>query len=153
MFPEWNIDQIRKEAIDNPNLYWLEPRTSFSVKNEVDVQFDFPINAMAFLYQCYDSIRKAPISNKGINKKSFTFYLNNLKSQYGLWSIERIVGLKAGKPMAADGFTNVTLKVYKGHNQTLHELSLDDIPFLNPYDWISLFNIVAKIVVKHEPIF
>ena len=29
---------------------------------------------------------------------------------------------------------------------------LADIPFLNHYDWISLFNIVAKDVVKYEPI-
>ncbi|CAI9294355.1 unnamed protein product [Lactuca saligna] len=28
-----------------------------------------------------------------------------------------------------------------------------DLPFMNPYDWILLFNIVAKDVTKYEPIF
>lgn len=149
MFPEWTINRIQKEVIDNLNLYWLQPQTSFEVKNEMGYQFDFSITTKAFQFWCFDSIQKAHLSNKGINKL-FIFYVKNLKPQYESWSLGRIVALKLRKPIAVDGFTNVGLKVYRGHNQTLHELSLVDITFLNPYDWISLF--VAKGVVKYEPI-
>ncbi|CAH1424783.1 unnamed protein product [Lactuca virosa] len=50
MFPDGTVYRIQKEAIDNPNLFWLEPQTSFSVKNEMDCQLDFPISAKAFLF-------------------------------------------------------------------------------------------------------
>lgn len=29
IFPEWTVDWIQKKAIDNPNMFWLEPHTSF----------------------------------------------------------------------------------------------------------------------------
>ncbi|CAH1454195.1 unnamed protein product [Lactuca virosa] len=43
MFSKLIVDRIQKEAIYNPTLFWLEPQTSFSVKNEMDYQLDFPI--------------------------------------------------------------------------------------------------------------
>lgn len=50
MFPEWTVDRIQKEAIDNPTLFWLEPHTSLSIKNEMDCQLDFIITAKPFIF-------------------------------------------------------------------------------------------------------
>lgn len=61
--------------------------------------------------------------------------------------------MKVGKPIVVDGFTNITFIAFRSHNHEVHEFSLADIPFMNPYDWISLFNIVAEDVVKYEPIY
>ncbi|CAI9265619.1 unnamed protein product [Lactuca saligna] len=36
LFPPWSIERIEEEALNNPKLYYLEPRTSFSVDNDVD---------------------------------------------------------------------------------------------------------------------
>lgn len=41
MFHELTTDRIKKEAINNSGLYWLEPQTSIDVKNEMGCQFTF----------------------------------------------------------------------------------------------------------------
>lgn len=102
---------------------------------------------------CFDSIVKAPLSNKGVNKDFFLLLCEEFKALVESWRLQRTVALEVGKPMVVDVFTNVGLKVYRGHSQTLHELSLTDIPFLNPYDWISLFNIIVKDTVNYDPNF
>ncbi|CAI9282882.1 unnamed protein product [Lactuca saligna] len=50
MFPEWIVDQIQEEAINNPNLYWLETQTSFSITNDLECQLDFLISAKVFQF-------------------------------------------------------------------------------------------------------
>ena len=37
IFPLWTLEQILKEAIDNPNVYWLEPVGSFDLENSLDL--------------------------------------------------------------------------------------------------------------------
>lgn len=34
LFPEWTLDWMQKEAIDDLNLFWLEPKTSFDTNND-----------------------------------------------------------------------------------------------------------------------
>ena len=33
LFFPWSMEQIRDEAIDNPNVYWMEPVVSFDLDN------------------------------------------------------------------------------------------------------------------------
>ena len=88
-----------------------------------------------------------------INRKLFNLYLKYGKPQYKSWSLKRIVGLKVGLPEQTEDFPNIHFKGFWGSNHVLHEFSLADLPLMNPYDWISLFNIIAKDVKKYEPIF
>ena len=62
LFLAWSLERIQKESIKDPNLYWLEPTTSFDLSNNVECQFDFPINPRAFLFRCFESIEKSMIS-------------------------------------------------------------------------------------------
>ncbi|CAI9285353.1 unnamed protein product [Lactuca saligna] len=43
LFPPWSLEPISNEALDNLRLHWLEPITSFELKNTLDLQLDFPI--------------------------------------------------------------------------------------------------------------
>lgn len=54
-------------------------------------------------------------------------------------------------PVQTEDFLNVQFKGFWGSNHVLHEFTLDGLPFMNPFDWISLFNIVAKDVKNYEP--
>ncbi|CAI9291676.1 unnamed protein product [Lactuca saligna] len=69
IFPDWNVDQIQKEAINYPKLFLLEPRTSFSTKNESKCQLDFLITTKAFQFRCFKNIMKVPLANVAVNKK------------------------------------------------------------------------------------
>lgn len=37
LFPAWSVECILNEAIDNQNIYWLEPVVSFDLENSVDL--------------------------------------------------------------------------------------------------------------------
>lgn len=76
----------------------------------MDYQFDAPMTARAFVFHCFESIQKAHLLNKGINKKLFTFYVKNPKPQFESWRLERIVRLKVKKPMTVDGYLITGLK-------------------------------------------
>ena len=67
LFPPWSVDKIQKEAIDAPNIYWLEPTISFDLNNEANSQLDFPITPRAFLFRCFGKIEKVVISEKAVN--------------------------------------------------------------------------------------
>ncbi|CAI9291049.1 unnamed protein product [Lactuca saligna] len=83
----------------------------------------------------------------------FSFYLKYVKLQYESWSLKRIVGLNFGLPVQIEEFMNIQLKGFRGANHVLSEFTLADLPFMNPYDWISLFSIVVKYVKKYETIY
>ncbi|CAI9260957.1 unnamed protein product [Lactuca saligna] len=36
LYPTWTLERIEKESLDDPNLYWLEPTTSFNINNDVE---------------------------------------------------------------------------------------------------------------------
>ncbi|CAI9302449.1 unnamed protein product [Lactuca saligna] len=58
LFPAWSLERIQKEAIDDLNLYWLEPTTSFNTNNDVECQLDLPITPRVFLFQRFKKIKK-----------------------------------------------------------------------------------------------
>lgn len=101
LFPKWMLDLMQEEAIDDPNLFWLEPKTFFDTNNDVECQLDFLITPRVFLFQCFENIEKVPLSNVATNKKLSSFYLKYSKPQYESWNLKRIVGLKVGLPEQA----------------------------------------------------
>ncbi|CAI9301515.1 unnamed protein product [Lactuca saligna] len=63
------------------------------------------------------------------------------------------MGLKVRMLVQTKDFLNIQFNGFKGTNYGVHEFTLADLPFMNPYDWISLFYIVAKDEKKYESIF
>ncbi|CAH1423402.1 unnamed protein product [Lactuca virosa] len=53
LFMAWTLDRMQKSTIDDPNIFWLEPKTSFQINKEVECQFDFPITPRRFLFRCF----------------------------------------------------------------------------------------------------
>ncbi|CAI9289412.1 unnamed protein product [Lactuca saligna] len=66
--------------------------------------------------------------------------------------LKKIWALRVKSPVQIENFLNIQLKGFKGANQIMDEFTLVDFPFMNPYDWISLFFIVMKDEQKYEPI-
>lgn len=99
LFLSWTLERMQKEAINELNTFWLEPKTSFDINNDVKCQLDFPITPRAFLFRCFEKIDKSLISNNATNRKLFLFYLKYAKPQYEPWSLKRIVGLKVCIPV------------------------------------------------------
>ena len=60
--------------------------------------------------------------------------------------------LKVSSAMPTEDFVNIRFKGFWGTYKALDEFTLADLPFMNPYDWISLFNIVMNDEKKYEPI-
>ena len=54
--------------------------------------------------------------------------------------------------MPIEDFLNIRFMGFRGANKVLDEFTLADLPFMNPYDWIFLLNIVLKDEKKYEPI-
>ncbi|CAI9301617.1 unnamed protein product [Lactuca saligna] len=75
-FPSWSRERILNEVIDNPNVYWLELRTSFKQENILGSQLDFLITPKAFLFRYFDKVAKAPYSDNSANLMLISFNLN-----------------------------------------------------------------------------
>ena len=54
--------------------------------------------------------------------------------------------------MELEDFLNIQFEGFRGANHILDEFTLAELPFMNPYDWISLFHIVLKDEKKYEHI-
>ena len=67
LFPTWFFERIQKEAIEDLNLFQLDPTTSFDLTNDVECQFDFPITPRAFLFRCFEFIKKSMIYDSAVN--------------------------------------------------------------------------------------
>ena len=86
LFPPWIMDQIQKEAIGDLNINWLEPSISFDLENSLESQLDFPITPRAFLFRCFEKIKKGPLSEYDVNHMLFSFYFKYAKPQFQTWS-------------------------------------------------------------------
>ncbi|CAI9296084.1 unnamed protein product [Lactuca saligna] len=139
LFLAWSHEHIQKEAIDDPNLYWLEPTISFDLNNDVECQLDIHISTRAFLFHCFKKIEKFMISDSTVNRKLFLLYLKYAKPHYETWSLNRIMELKVGLLIQTEDFLNIQFKGFRGANHMLHEFTLADFPFMDPYDWLPLF--------------
>ena len=152
LFPPWSIERIQKKAIDNPNIYWLQPSISFDLNNDVESQFDFLITPRVFLFRCFENIKKSLISDSAVNQKLFSFYFKYGKPQYKSWSLKNISAVRVKSPVHTEDFLNIQFKGFRGANHVVDEFTLADLPCMNPYKWISLFNILMKDETKYEPI-
>nr|KAJ0204499.1 hypothetical protein LSAT_V11C500263340 [Lactuca sativa] len=129
IFPEWTIDSLQIEAIDEPGTHWLEPVMSFGLEKSKDVQFDMLITRKAFIFHCFNSTAVIPSPDS-----------------------KRITTIKVLKPYSAGKFVKVKFKVTRGSEGSVHNFSLPDIPNLNPHDWILLNNILLSNPQEYQPI-
>ena len=82
LFPAWTFERMQKEAIDEPNTFWLEPKKNLISRMKYSVNSIFFITPRSFLVICFEKIEKSLISNNTTNKKLFSFYLKYAKPQY-----------------------------------------------------------------------
>lgn len=76
------MERILNEVVENPSTHWLEPTISFELENTSKSQIDLPITPRAFLFRCFEKVKKALISDYDVNHMIFSFYLKYGKPQY-----------------------------------------------------------------------
>ena len=152
LFPPWTLEKLLKEAIETPNILWLEPVISLDRINSVDSQFDMPLTRKAFIFHAFDNVVDVPHPHPKVDRELVEFYLKSAQPQYQTWSAQKIINVRVLKPFREGNFTNVRFKVLRGSAKTEHAISLADLPNLNPHDWIILHNILLTNEAKYGPI-
>ncbi|CAH1428714.1 unnamed protein product [Lactuca virosa] len=152
LFPKWTLKRIQHDAVDLPSQYWLEPVVSFDLQNTQDSQLDLPITPQDFKFRSFVKIANAPSTNCGADHMLFSFYLKHMKPQYETWCARKITAVKVTGPIETDSFPNAKFKVARGSVIQVYEFTLADLPCLNPYDWIVLYNMLLKDKEKYEPV-
>ncbi|KAI3767763.1 hypothetical protein L2E82_18162 [Cichorium intybus] len=144
LFPPWNYKRMTLEAITEPVENWLQPVTSYNTSNDVNSQLDFPMTAKALLFRGFEELKDTRLSNPEVNDLLFTFYLKNAFAQHLTWSLKKIVKLTPRLPEVNVPFRNTRFLAIRGDDKEKMEFSLADLPLMNPFDWISLFNILSR---------
>ncbi|KAI3752474.1 hypothetical protein L2E82_24507 [Cichorium intybus] len=144
LFHDWDYEIMKSEAITQPIENWLQPNYSYDVGNQVDSQFDFPMTARAFLIRCFDELTTSKHPRAVVNDMLFNFYLEHSKPQYLSWSLKKIVKLTPRMPHVTSPFRNAIFLARRGSDEEKDEFTLADLPFMNPFDWVSLFNILKR---------
>ncbi|KAL7587460.1 hypothetical protein Lser_V15G39921 [Lactuca serriola] len=152
LFPPWTLERLIKEAIETPNILWLEPVISLDRSNTFDSQFDMPLTRKAFIFHAFDNIVEFPHPHPKVDRDLVEFYLRATQPQYQTWSAQKIINVWVLKPYMEGNFTNVRFKVLRGSAKTEHGISLADLPNLNPHDWIILHNILLTNEAEYGPI-
>lgn len=75
-----------------------------------------------------------------------------MRSQYETCSASKITTTKVTGPIETDSFPNAKFKVFIGSASQVQEFILTDLPCVNHYDWIILYNLLLLDVQKYEPI-
>lgn len=123
---------ILNEAIDNPNVYWLEPIASFELQNTSESQLYFIITLKAFLFWCFDTLEKAPNSDNNVNLILISLYLKHGKPQYRLWSSKKITVVKVFGPIETESLINARFKALRRASKSIFKFTLADMSCLNP---------------------
>ncbi|KAI3791031.1 hypothetical protein L2E82_04572 [Cichorium intybus] len=89
---------------------------------------------------------------KPVNEKIFKFYLDHSKPQYISWNLKKIIILTPKNPEIIAPFKNARFLARRGDKKEPDEFSMADLPFMNPFDWISMFTLLKKKPDKHEPL-
>ena len=152
IFPLWTLERILKEAVDNLNVYWIEPVGSFDLENSSDLQLDMPITLKDFLFHSFDKIANVSTADKGVDQALCSFYLKHMRPQYKTWSSKKITTVKVYGPIETKSFIDARFKVARGVVSSTHEFTLADMPCLNPFDGISMLLLLMKDQQKFEPI-
>ncbi|XP_052625071.1 uncharacterized protein LOC128132503 [Lactuca sativa] len=85
IFPEWTIDLLQRDAIEEPSTHWLKPVMSFGLENSKDAQFDMPITRKAFIFHCFNSTAAIPSPDPKVDRDLLEFYLEFAQPQYLTW--------------------------------------------------------------------
>lgn len=144
LFPQWTLEIIQKEVIDELSTHCLESLVSFELDNIADSQLDFPISPRDILFRCFKKIEKAPISKYDVNHMLLSFYLKYGKPKFKTWSLHKIVAVKVYVPVPTENYINIKFKGFPGASRVEDEFTLADLPCINQYNWISLFLILSK---------
>ncbi|KAI3708708.1 hypothetical protein L2E82_38080 [Cichorium intybus] len=110
------------------------------------------MTAKALLFRGFEELKDTRLSNSEVNDLLFTFYLKNALPQHSTWSLKKIVQLTPRLPEVIVPLKNARFLAFRGDDKEKMEFSLADLPFLNPFDWISLFNILSR-EPKYHPLF
>ncbi|KAI3779357.1 hypothetical protein L2E82_09072 [Cichorium intybus] len=110
------------------------------------------MTAKALLFRGFEELKDTRLSSSEVNDLLFTFYLKNACPQHLTWSLKKIVQLTPRLPEVIVPFKNARFLALRGDDKEKMEFSLADLPFLNPFDWISLFNILSR-EQKYQPLF
>ncbi|CAI9290589.1 unnamed protein product [Lactuca saligna] len=84
--------------------------------------------------------------------KDYLDHLKHIKPQYETWTASKITVVKVTGPIETDNFPNAKLKVARGSFSQVYEFILANLPCLNPYDWIVLYNFLLRYGQKYEPV-
>ncbi|KAI3510635.1 hypothetical protein L1887_17767 [Cichorium endivia] len=144
LFHDWDYETMKKEAIAQPIENWLQPVCSYEVGNYVDSQMDFPMTSRVFLIRCFDELKTNKEPRGVVNDMLFNFYLEHSKPQFMSWNLKKIVKLTPRMPHVTSPFRNPRFFARRGSDEEKDEFTLADLPFMNPFDWVSLFNILTR---------
>ncbi|CAI9293666.1 unnamed protein product [Lactuca saligna] len=75
LFTPWTLERIQCEAINDPNIHWLEIVVSFELGNTADSHFDFSVTPREILFQCFKKIERDHLPYYDVNHMFFSFYL------------------------------------------------------------------------------
>nr|KAJ0203831.1 hypothetical protein LSAT_V11C500231530 [Lactuca sativa] len=99
MFPEWTIESLQREFIEELSTHWIELVLSFSLENSKDAQFDMPINRKAFIFHCFASTAVVPSPDPKVDRDLLEFYLEFAQPQYLTWSLKKITMVREYHPI------------------------------------------------------
>lgn len=138
------MKRIQNEVLNLPSQYWLEPVVSFELQNTQDSQLDLSITSNAFKFFSFVKLVNVPSTDSGVDHLLFSFYLNHMKPHYKTWSASKITTQKVIGPIETDSFPKEKFKVVRGSASQVYEFTLTNLPCLNPYDWIMLYNVLLR---------
>ncbi|CAI9263447.1 unnamed protein product [Lactuca saligna] len=81
----------------------------------------------------------------------FSFYLKHMKPQYETWSANKIMTVKVVGLIETNSFPNAKFKVARGSTSQVHVFTLVDLPCMNPYDSILLYNMLLRDKQNYKP--
>ncbi|CAI9302656.1 unnamed protein product [Lactuca saligna] len=123
IFPLFTLEHILKEAIENPNFYWIEPIGSFDLGKSSDPHLNFPINLKAFVFRNIDLIENDSLADKSADQALCLFYLKHMSPQYETWSSKKITTMKVHGPIETESFINACFKVAHEAVSSPHEFT------------------------------
>lgn len=131
------------EDVDIASQYWLEPVVSFDLQDTQDSQLDIPITPKAFKFHNFVKVVNVPPTDNGTDHLLFSLYLKHMKPHYETQSM-KITFVKVIGPIETDSFPNAHFKVARSSTSQVYEFTLADLPCMNPYDKIMLYNMLLK---------
>ncbi|CAI9267849.1 unnamed protein product [Lactuca saligna] len=117
-----------------------------------DSRLDLPITLKSFKFHSFVKVSTVPSTDSNADQFLFSFYLKHMNLQYETWGASKITAVKVTGPIETESSPNAMFKVVRGSASQVHEFTLADLPCLNPYDWIMLYNLLLRDGQKYEAI-